>query len=203
MHHHSTGLIAILTVAILLLQTMSAASSDPSISAPVRQTADRISASRALLTSRYPSFLNDPYASLFAAPNSINMTRPTSSLSRIATRTRVFDCFVEDCLCKNYTQVISLGAGYDFRFMRILMPSNVKIWEIDQEEVVTHKQNILEQNAVITPSNLMRVSSDITTLSFLPLCTGFDPRLKTCIIGEGLLYYFDAEKVEEGRGARS
>lgn len=168
----------------------SPAPTDSSLSAPVRQTADKISSSRALLSQRYPSFLYDPYAKFFGQ---INETRPTSSLSRIAVRTRVFDNFVESAVSRNYTQFLSLGAGYDFRFLRVRLPSNIRVYEIDQAEVIQRKVDGIRVNGIKDDERITRIPADLTSstwLSTLKSSTTFNPNLPTCIIAEGLLYYF-------------
>lgn len=194
MNHANCCLLLILILSEVM-ETLSStpASLDASLSKPVRDTADKISSSRALLTSRYPSFLTDPYAHHFGT---MNASRPTSSLSRIATRTRVFDCFVESSLENNYTQFISLGCGYDFRFDRLDLPSSATIYEVDQKLVIQNKLEKMKQHSI--PSKhpqIKRVPSDITSPTLFKelQSKGFDPSLPTCIIAEGLLYYFSPE----------
>ena len=143
---------------------------------------------------RYPEFLNITYEATDKATNVSSSSPDDFALTRIGTRTAVFDAFAIWALTHGYTQAVVLGAGMCSRFTGRLRNNGlppVKVWEVDGEEIID-----LKNRSSPTPSGTMRVSHTISTSLPLPaLLPDFSPNEPTIFVMEGLLYYLPEESV--------
>lgn len=98
------------------------------------------------------------------------------------------------------TQVLIVGAGYDTLAYRLSQeyPSST-FWEVDHPATSRVKQQGLE-NLSPQPSNLHCIMADLSktslpqVLSQQSLC---NPKTKTIVVMEGLLYYLDESQVKQ------
>merc|ERR550532_2799914 len=61
----------------------------------------------------------------------------------LAGRTREFDEQVRQSVATGIKQVVILGAGYDTRGLRLGLPGDVRVFEVDQPEVQAKKRAAL------------------------------------------------------------
>ncbi|MTK12818.1 MAG: class I SAM-dependent methyltransferase [Clostridiaceae bacterium] len=113
--------------------------------------------------------------------------------SYIIVRTKFFDDTVSRIL-KNtdFEQVVVLGIGLDIRFQRLDFKKKLKVFEIDQPEVIQFRQEVIPQlnfknsNAFVqiglTFSNEKSLVKELTK-------NDFDKTKKTLWVLEGLLCY--------------
>lgn len=144
----------------------------------------------------------DPYAGIFVAGASfIKLMGHKFSVwltkklapgfhEHLISRTKFIDDLVEKKVTEGYTQYVILGAGYDLRAHRLKIPNNIKIFEVDQQEVQQRKRSKLPIEIQNTP-NLTYVSVDFNTqtLENRLLNHGFDPTKPTIITLEGVSQY--------------
>jgi methyltransferase (TIGR00027 family) len=193
----------ILVLFLLLLMTLAAAAAasppqDLSLSQDVRDTANLIAASRAAISEKFPLYCNDQYATLFSGGQSTATERSDKSLSRIGCRTRFFDCFLSEGVHGGLRaeQVLILASGFDTRALRLrCLQGNVKVFEIDQPETISAKAAIMKGAGHEEKYDRasVKVGADLRKKNWIQELRrrGFDPKLRTCIIAEGLLYYFE------------
>jgi methyltransferase (TIGR00027 family) len=196
---------------------------DLSLSQDVRDTANLIASSRAAISAKFPLFLNDTYAKLFTGAEGgrgVTTERNAKSLSRIGCRTRFFDCFLSEAIHGELKaeQVLILGTGFDTRALRLrcLQMGNVRVFEVDQPETITAKAAIMKEagHEEEYERSSVKVGADLLQRTWIHELRrrGFDPKKRTCIIVEGLLYYFEEtqatdllktcrELVDEGVGS--
>ena len=62
----------------------------------------------------------------------------------LISRTRFIDDLIEKSTSIDAEQYVILGAGYDSRAHRLKLPSELKIFEVDQPEVQERKRNVCE-----------------------------------------------------------
>ena len=133
----------------------------------ITATAGSIAAYRSAVSLCNSSFLDDPFAALFAreaCPERFKeiLALPAPKLARFAVRTKFFDNFIRDCVHRRgIKQVVLLGAGFDARVLRgkdmrwdtlmpptarDLMESNVvTFYELDLPELINSKSELLER----------------------------------------------------------
>eukprot|EP00349_Pseudokeronopsis_sp_Brazil_P011737 CAMPEP_0202978892 /NCGR_PEP_ID=MMETSP1396-20130829/85191_1 /ASSEMBLY_ACC=CAM_ASM_000872 /TAXON_ID= /ORGANISM="Pseudokeronopsis sp., Strain Brazil" /LENGTH=283 /DNA_ID=CAMNT_0049718065 /DNA_START=9 /DNA_END=860 /DNA_ORIENTATION=+ len=129
--------------------------------------------------------------------------KKSAFLQAIATRTKVIDDFVLECINnKGIQQVIVLGAGLDTRPWR-LQPttrSTVKYFEIDFPETFDYKLSILRDLAAVprTPFEYHNVVADLSLASVWPIQlaeAGLDPTRRSLWVMEGFCNYLTEEEL--------
>jgi methyltransferase (TIGR00027 family) len=202
-------------------------SSEPLLPDVVAFSSQICAASRALEHERPPEtrLFTDPLAEHLAGPVARRRARQRLAeadehaaemmSARIPIRTRYFDDFLGDAVAKLTAsalpssppvQVVILGSGMDSRSYRILQLANspdLQLFEVDQACVIELKERLLES---IEPSraplcHVIRVAADLTVARAWVdalLAKGFNPyESRSVFIIEGLVYYFDEERVQE------
>ena len=133
----------------------------------ITATAGSIAAYRSAVTVVNSSYLDDPFAALFArdaCPGRFKeiLSLPAPKLVRFAVRTKFFDNFIRDCVHRHgIKQVVLIGAGFDARALRgkdmrwdalatptarDMMESNVlTFYELDLPEIMDRKRHLLER----------------------------------------------------------
>lgn len=114
-------------------------------------------------------------------------------------RTREFDEQVRAGIAAGVTQYVVLGAGYDTRSLRLGLPEDVKIFEVDQPKVQAMKQAKLDAIPGLTiPSNVHFVPIDfnVDDVSKLRKHQAYDPAAPTLFTLEGVSQYIPAQAVE-------
>ncbi|GMH52808.1 hypothetical protein TrRE_jg7388, partial [Triparma retinervis] len=117
----------------------------------------------------------------------------------ILARTKIIDDTVMKAVDEGATQYIILGAGYDTRGHRLDLPSNVKVFEVDQPDIQTFKAKKTGKLDLPNKENITYVPVDFNTQSLeteLRKTEGFDPNAKTVVTLEGVSYYIPRESCQ-------
>ncbi len=115
----------------------------------------------------------------------------------ITIRARFFDDFLRQVTAAGgITQVVLVAAGLDTRAYRLGWPAGVRVFELDQPEVLARKQDILDTAGAQPGCVRLPVGVDLGgqwTLSLLD--AGFDPGARSCWLLEGFLFYLPPEGI--------
>jgi len=108
----------------------------------------------------------------------------------LISRTRFIDDLVQNAAVQGVEQYVILGAGYDSRGYRLNLPSTMKIFEVDQQEVQNRKRAKLPSN-IPNLENVKYVSVDFNQQSLKNqlLEAGFDQSKSTVFTLEGVSQY--------------
>ena len=105
-------------------------------------------------------------------------------------RTKYLDEIVENNVKNGFKQYVILAAGYDSRAYRLKLPSDLKIFELDQSEVQKRKLAILDK---IIPRSKKITYIDIdfneNSITHKLSKNGFDSKKSTIFTLEGLSQY--------------
>ncbi|MGW0119906.1 class I SAM-dependent methyltransferase [Streptomyces sp. NPDC003327] len=168
-------------------------------------TALLVAAARAIETHRPDSLARDVYAEHFvrAAPACAEWPVRIGQVpdgddnplwGRFARyfglRTRVLDDFVLESVHGGARQLVLLGAGLDTRALRLDLPSDCVVFEIDRAGVLAFKQRVLTELSAAPRAKRVPVPLDLredwaTALT----AAGFDPAAPSVWLAEGLLFY--------------
>ena len=112
----------------------------------------------------------------------------------LISRTRFIDDLIEESTSMGIEQYVILGAGYDSRAHRLKLPSNLKIFEVDQPEVQEKKLSKLPNNTT-NIENVTYVNIDFNHESLREqlLNAGFDQSKSTIYTLEGVSQYIPRE----------
>lgn len=176
----------------------------------VGATALAVAAARAAETERPDPLVVDPYARALvdaAAPQTPLPRRADDGgegwralVDMMAIRTRVLDAALLAAAADGIRQIVVPAAGLDARPYRLAWPDGTTVYEIDQPEVLAHKQRVLATTAprarpVAVPCDLREDWPAALRES------GFDPGRPSAWLVEGLLPYLPPE-AEAGLLAR-
>lgn len=168
----------------------------------VGATALAVAAARAAEAERPDPLVVDPYARALvdAAGPGVPLPRGADDggvgwralVDMMAIRTRVLDAALLAAASDGVRQVVVPAAGLDARSYRLAWPDGTTVYEIDQPEVLAHKQRVLGATAprarqVAVPCDLRDDWPDALHGS------GFDPGRPTAWLVEGLLPYLPPE----------
>jgi len=121
----------------------------------------------------------------------------------LVARCRYIDDFLQASLEKGLEQLVILGAGYDSRAYRFEQLKNgVKVFEVDHP--ATQLEKMKKVNSVLgrLPGHVTYAAIDFNTQTLedrLPQC-GYDARLKTLFLCEGVTMYLSAAAVDKTLG---
>lgn len=172
-------------------------------------TAEGIAMARAF-ESQYPAgerICYDPYARYFVSAPFMLMGRLFFGYARrrspgvfefLATRCRYIDDYVRACLDDAIAQLVVLGAGFDSRAYRLdPLKEGVKVFEVDHPATQAIKKKKLTRIFGSMPGHVTFVPIDFTHQSLDRLCaSGYDERLKSLFIWEGVTYYLPPAAVD-------
>lgn len=166
----------------------------------VAGTAGWIAAARARETARPDRLFEDPWAAALAGEAGWARLRASERVGGenvfLPVRTRFFDDVVVDGTSWA-RQLVLLGAGFDTRAYRLDLPATLDVYELDLPAVLAHKQSVLD--AAHASPTCRRHVVDVDLRDDWPdalLAAGFDPRLPTVWLAEGLVFYLDPESVD-------
>jgi len=112
----------------------------------------------------------------------------------MAARTRFFDSFFRDATQAGIRQAVILASGLDARAYRLEWPAGMKVFEIDQPQVIAFKSTTLEGLGAAPKVELRTVAIDLRQDWPAALReAGLDPNRPTAWIAEGLLGYLPPE----------
>ena len=119
---------------------------------------------RAHESSRPDRLFEDPYASLFQLhaekagvrplpfagdPSSARTAEYVGRLyDHVTLRTRFFDDYLLRATSEGCAQVVLVGSGFDTRPYRLDWPDDIILWEMDNAEVLSMKQDVLASPSI-------------------------------------------------------
>ncbi len=177
-------------------------------------TSEGIALARAIETARPAGtrICNDPYAQLLISPlfyltgrlmAGYGRLRSPGVMEYLAVRTRAIDDLLSARLSEGIQQLVILGAGLDSRAYRFGLPEcGVRAYEIDHPATQAVKLERVRRVLGRLPEHVTYVPIDFTTQKLetrLPEA-GYDERLKTFFIWEGVIYYLPLPAVDETLG---
>ncbi|MER5353159.1 SAM-dependent methyltransferase [Kitasatospora sp. NPDC002551] len=114
-----------------------------------------------------------------------------------AVRTRFLDDGIRAALRGGVRQVVSLGAGFDGRTLRLDCPEGTDWYEVDLPEVVEPKSALVARSGLAPTCARRDVVADLSD-DWVPalLTAGFDPGRPTVWLLEGLVFYLAESAVE-------
>jgi methyltransferase (TIGR00027 family) len=173
---------------------------------PVGLTARWVAANRARETEAPNRMFADPYAralageegfALLAASQKAKAGEADGPDPYLSIRTRFFD----DALLRavneaGLQQLVLLAAGMDARAFRLAWPGGVTLFEVDRQEVVEHKEAVLQSLGARPTCPRVVVRADLEGDWISPLLrAGFDKDRPAAFLAEGLLMYLEAGAV--------
>lgn len=167
----------------------------------VQVTADALVVIRSDMSLTRQTGIIDPHAKLFVTPAGVEMSQMARSLDPIyvefnLARYRHFSEQLSKWL-PAFQQFILLGAGFDTRplFMEHFLQGKITVYEVDFIEKLAAKKSILEQEGFKYPPWIRQIQSDIAKDPVGQLLTkeGYDSRIPTLVLMEGLLYFLPSD----------
>jgi methyltransferase (TIGR00027 family) len=107
-------------------------------------------------------------------------------------REKHFDTVIQESIARGSRQVVSLGAGFDTRCLRLpeLKTGSVRLFETDRPETVQEKTAVLKSRLGGLPAGLTLIPLDLNAQELESIRGhGFDPLLPTTFVMQGLLFY--------------
>lgn len=120
---------------------------------------------------------------------------PPGMFEYVTARTAIIDKVMLEQIQGDCRQVVILGSGCDTRAYRYgRMFDDIGFFELDLPEILERKIDSLYRAGVIIPPNVSIVAIDFNNQNIEESLNraGFDPRLKTLFIWEGVSYYLTA-----------
>ena len=172
-------------------------------------TAEGIAMARALESSKPANehICYDPYARRFVsawlwvlgkATMGYATRRSPGVLEFLAARTRFIDDYLQSCITDGIRQLVILGAGFDARAYRFeQLRGQVKVFEVDHPATQRAKIEKIGKILGAPPEHVTFVPIDFGSETLDQLFTsGYDKRLKTLFIWEGVTMYIAADAVD-------
>ena len=162
-------------------------------------TAHWVAAARAIETRRPDALFEDPWAAALAGEDGARWaeSHDAASLAPMVIRTRFFDDFLRRTTFEEgKAQVVLLGAGLDTRALRLQWPAGTEVFEVDQPDVLSYKEDLLA-GAHPSCQRQTYVRADLRGANWPAQLTGagFDPSAPAVWLAEGLLFYFPDEAI--------
>lgn len=180
----------------------------------VGATATMVAAARAIATNAPDPVINDQFAEPLVRAVGVDFfTRWVSGDLRaadvddeesswklehmpdaMAARTRFFDSFFQDAAEAGIRQAVILASGLDSRAYRLTWPAGMKVFEIDQPEVIAFKTATLQGLGAAPTVDLRTVAIDLRQdWPAALVAAGLNKERPTAWIAEGLLGYLPPE----------
>eukprot|EP01132_Coremiostelium_polycephalum_P001932 gene1932-2367_t len=130
---------------------------------------------------------------------------PRMSIIDVGVRTFYIDTCLEEFIANNKDgQVVFCGAGLDTRAMRLkYLTEKYSVFEIDLPHVIDFKEKVLlpveKSISRISTCKLVRMGTSLLDNGWVNQlkANGFNPKVKTFWILEGLVMYFNQDQVEQ------
>src|ERR1700674_4412314 len=165
----------------------------------ISDTARGAAVFRARETERADALFRDPYAERLAGKMGVDIAKTLPGGNSHAwawvARTYLFDQFITQEIEQGTDMVVNLAAGLDARPYRMALPASLQWIEVDLPEILSYKEQILEQEK---PScALERIRLDLSDGNGRrALFADLNRRAnKVLVLTEGLLIYLSADEV--------
>jgi methyltransferase (TIGR00027 family) len=167
----------------------------------ISDTARWVAVYRARETERPDALFQDPFARRLAGERGEQIAQSMRTLNRadwsFVTRTYLIDQFVSAKVREGVDMVVNLAAGLDARPYRMELPPSLQWVEVDLDEILSYKEEILRSEKPVC--SLERIRLDLANVEarrelFAQL--GRKAK-KALVITEGLVIYLTAEAVGE------
>ncbi len=162
-------------------------------------TARWTAAVRARESERPDRLFNDPWADTLARPEGLEWLerRSPDGVIPMIIRTRFFDDFLQRAASENdVRQIVLTAAGLDTRAFRMSWPENTTVFELDREEVLSHKERILKDAGAEATCLRRAISQDLAGFREEALTeAGFDVSRPSAWLMEGFLFYLSNENL--------
>lgn len=177
------------------------------LASSVGATATLVAAARAAASREVPPLIDDPYAEPLVravgvdffikmaggdlpsaeGQMAVGIARMTDNM---AVRTRFFDGFFTGAARAGVRQAVILASGLDSRAYRLDWPAGMRVFEIDQPDVIAFKTETLADLGATPRCDRRPVAKDLRDDWAAALgSAGFDPQAPTAWSAEGLLGY--------------
>ena len=164
----------------------------------LKASARLIAALRARESARPNGLIRDPHAAAAAGDHGRVLAERLLAGSpqlqpMVAARTKHLD----DCITatKGLEQIVLLGAGLDFRPLRLPLGPDVRVFEVDFPTMLSERERLLagfQCNGGLT-RHAVACDLKLEDLRLALLDRGFDPAAKTIFVNEGTSMYLDDE----------
>lgn len=162
-------------------------------------TARWTAAVRALESEREDRLFTDPWAADLAGEEGAAWLaqRSPDSVLPIVLRTRFFDDFLHRIAAQDaIRQIVLLAAGLDTRAFRLAWPAGMQLFELDQPDVLQHKERVLRSAGAMPACERRIIDVDLTSAWQTALLqAGFDPDRPSGWLLEGFLFYLPNEHI--------
>jgi len=180
----------------------------------VGKTALGVARVRARESRRNDRLFDDPYAQAFvdaapgAYPEDPRTAEQRAALGPLAAfgaafyshaviRTRFYDDYLTAAASAGCGQVVLLAAGLDTRAFRLAWPDGVRLYELDQSEVLAFKEPVLAARDAAPRCDRVTVPADLRAdWPARLIAAGFDPARPAAWLAEGLLIYLTPAEAE-------
>ena len=160
-------------------------------------TAYWTAAVRGLENARVDHLFSDPWADMLAGTVGKEWIaqRTEDSVVAIVLRTRFYDDFLQRIAARDTVQqIVLMAAGLDTRAYRLPWPEKMRIFEVDQPQVMEYKDRILLDAGAQANCERIAIAADLTTPWEAALIdAGFDTRQPAAWLMEGFLFYLYTE----------
>jgi methyltransferase (TIGR00027 family) len=167
----------------------------------ISDTARWVAVYRARETERSDAVFRDPLARRLAGERGerIADSKPlgTDTGWSMVARTYLIDRFVSEQIQRGADMVVNLAAGLDSRPYRMQLPRSLQWVEVDLDEILTYKEEILRDEMPVC--ELERIRLDLSNVpARRELCAQLGRRAtQALVITEGLVIYLTPEAVGE------
>jgi methyltransferase (TIGR00027 family) len=167
----------------------------------VSDTAIWVAMYRAQESKRADAVFHDPFAELLAGQRGKKMVESTPHSSTIGfalvVRTVAIDRLIEKAIAGGVDAVINIGAGLDTRPYRMKLPHDLRWIEIDFEETIQYKTEILKSETPVC--KLEFIATDLTKrIERQKLFWNLGRDIKSAlIINEGVIWYLTNTQAKE------
>jgi methyltransferase (TIGR00027 family) len=113
-------------------------------------------------------------------------------------REKYIDSIIEKSIAKGCRQLVLLGAGFDTRYFRLpeIRKESVRTFETDLPSTIKEKANVLCARLGRLPPGLILIPLDFNTQELETIKDyGFDNRLRTTFVWQGVCYYLPKDTV--------
>jgi methyltransferase (TIGR00027 family) len=158
---------------------------------------------RAAETERADRLFADPLAGAFVAAAGSPPSRATGRQAAalrlwVVARTVFLDELVLAACADGTRQVVLLGAGFDTRSFRLPWPPRVRCFELDTQDVLDSKEQVLAGQHAVPGCERITVPGDLRDDWPAALrAAGLRPDQPTAWVAEGLLVYLRPDDVDE------